>query len=89
MRNNNIAEEGQHNKNQNTSRSRMDVVTPPPHPPPNPRRELKDECKSKLACAESREMAKTLQIPMPKATQTGKHRKKRCETQPAVCGIFC
>ena len=25
-------------------------------------------------------MAKTLQIPMRKATQTGKHRKKRCET---------
>ena len=54
----------------------MDVIPPPGIPTQNPRRELKDECKSKLACAESREMAKTLQIPMRKATPTGKHRKK-------------
>ena len=33
---------------------------PPPHPPPNPRIELKDKCKSKPACAESRESAKIL-----------------------------
>ena len=48
----------------------MDVITPP-----NPRTELKDKCKSKPACAESREMAKTLQKPMRNATHTGKHRK--------------
>ena len=51
-----------------------------PSPHPNPRTEFKDKCKSKVACAESREMAKTLQKPMRNATHTGKHRKKRCET---------
>ena len=66
---------------ENTSRSRMDVITPPPPiPPPHPRIEFKDKCKSKLACAESRDVAKTLQIPIGNATQTGKHRKTRCET---------
>ena len=38
---------------------RIDVITPPPHPPPHPRTELKYKCKSKLACAKSRESAKT------------------------------
>ena len=32
----------------------MDVITPPPAHPPHPRTELKDKCKSKPACAESR-----------------------------------
>ena len=41
---------------EDTSRIRMDVVTPRP---PHPLTELKDKCKSKLACAESRESAKT------------------------------
>ena len=35
---------------EDTSRIRMDVITPP---------ELKDKCKSKLACAKRRESAKT------------------------------
>ena len=41
------------------SRIRMDAITPPL--PPHPRTELKDKCKSKLACAKSRESAKTPQ----------------------------
>ena len=43
--------------------------------------ELKDKCKSKLACAKSRESAKTPQKPMQNATRTGKHRKKQCEME--------
>ena len=58
-------------------------ITPPPHPPT----EQKDKCKSKPACAESRESAKILQKPMRNATHTGKHRKKRCEMQRST--RFC
>ena len=79
---------------ENTSRSRMDVITPPipipPNPPPrppspsppNPSTELKDRCKSKPACAESREMAKTLQKTDAKCdTHKKTPKKKRCEME--------
>ena len=51
---NNIAEEGQHKKIK-TPVAVAWTSSPPPPSPPNPRRELKEECKSKLACAESRD----------------------------------
>ena len=91
---------------EDTSRIRMDVITPrpphppppppsppappipprPPHPPPPPppipppppgRTELKDKCKSKPACAESRESAKYCKDRYEmRHTHTGKHRTK-------------
>ena len=50
-------------------------------PPPHPCTELKYRWKSKLACAKSRESAKTLQKPMRNATHIGKLRKIRCELE--------
>ena len=72
---------------------------PPSPPPPTARTELKDKCKSKLACAESRESAKILQNTDAKCDthrKTPKRKDAKCRAQhvfaqcsPPAGALFC
>ena len=63
---------------EDTSRIRMDVILHPTPIPHHPRTELKDKCKFKLACAKSRESAKT-----PKKCDRHRKQQKKQKTQAA------